>query len=102
MVTLQAMLRPMRVIAVRRLFRRLPPGFSVAEFASCMRRAASAGSALTICTASSMPTSSLVSALRTRMATSGKLGRSIFSPASSAASESTNARASPARAPDDR
>ena len=47
---LRAMLNPMRDTAVRRSASRRPLGFNAAELASCSRRAASAGSALTIFT----------------------------------------------------
>ncbi len=47
-VALRAMLKPMREMALRRSVKRLPLGFRAAEFASCSRRAASAGSALTM------------------------------------------------------
>ena len=57
------MLKPMREIAVRRSVRRLPLALSAAEFASCSRRAASAGSALMTRTTWSMSTSSLVERL---------------------------------------
>ena len=98
-VALRAMLKPMRETAVRRSVRRLPLGLSAAELATCSRRAASAGSALMTRTTSSISTCSFVSALRTRTATSGKLGRSIFSPASSRVSASMRRAASAGRDP---
>ncbi|MFO1428090.1 MAG: hypothetical protein U1F11_14180 [Steroidobacteraceae bacterium] len=86
---LRTRLKPMRVIAARRSAIGLPTVPSAAELAIWMMRAASAASEPTTRTIACEVTSS-ASTLRTRMATSGKLGSSISRRDSPCASSCTN------------